>query len=125
MFHTRAAFSRVRVMGAGMAPDDTRDERLIVSETLGGYDRWSRSYDLEPSSLVSATSWILDCAPLNCADADVLELGCGTGRNAQRVIGEGARSYVGLDGSQGMLAMAMQRYNDPRISFGSVDLSAP
>ena len=108
-------------------PDDdgSRDERLVSDETLSGYDRWTASYDSEPNALVAATSWALDRAPLGCADADVLELGCGTGRNAQRVIGEGARSYTGLDGSQGMLEIAMRRYSDPRISFGAVDLLAP
>lgn len=109
-----------------MSKDDgSRVERLATDDTLSGYDRWAESYDSDPNPLVSATAWVLDRAPLACADAEVLELGCGTGRNAQRVIGEGARSYTGLDGSQGMLAVAMQRYCDPRISFGAVDLLAP
>ncbi|HEY5944442.1 MAG TPA: class I SAM-dependent methyltransferase [Kofleriaceae bacterium] len=105
--------------------DHKRDEQLASQDTLAGYDRWAASYDSEPTALVSATSWVLDRAPLGCADCDVLELGCGTGRNAQRVIGEGARSYTGLDGSQGMLSIAMQRYTDPRIGFAAVDLLAP
>jgi SAM-dependent methyltransferase len=100
-------------------------EQLGPADTLGGYDRWAASYDVEPNALVAATSWVLDRAPLGCADADVLELGCGTGRNARRAIDEGARSYVGLDGSLGMLAVAQQRYHDKRISFGQVDLLAP
>src|SRR2546428_114342 len=95
---------------------------LDFAETLDGYDRWAASYDVEPSALVSATAWVLDRAPLGCADADVLELGCGTGRHAQRVIEAGARSYTGLDGSPGMLAIATQRYPDNRINFGTVDL---
>src|SRR5689334_10829933 len=101
------------------------DERLTTQDTLSGYDRWAASYDTEPSSLVNATAWVLDRAPLGCADCDVLELGCGTGRNAQRVMAEGGRSYTGLDGSQGMLTVATQRYADPRISFAAVDLLAP
>jgi SAM-dependent methyltransferase len=105
--------------------DHLHDEHLATTATLHGYDRWSGSYDHEPNPLVAATSWVLDRAPLGCADADVLELGCGTARHARRVIGEGARSYVGLDGSAGMLQVAMQRHRDPRISFGQVDLLAP
>jgi SAM-dependent methyltransferase len=105
--------------------DQSRDEVLASQETLAGYDRWAASYDSEPNALISATAWVLDRAPLGCADCDVLELGCGTGRNAQRVIADGARSYTGLDGSRGMLSIAMQRYNDARISFAEVDLNAP
>jgi SAM-dependent methyltransferase len=101
------------------------DETLAYADTLTGYDRWAPSYDLEPNALVSATGWVLDRAPLGCADADVLELGCGTGRNARRAISEGARSYVGLDGSQGMLSIAAQRIADPRVTFGCVDLLGP
>ena len=100
-------------------------ELLASSDTLSGYDRWAPSYDVEPNALVAATSWVMDRTPLGCADADVVELGCGTGRHAHRVLGEGARSYLGIDGSQGMLAIAARRYYDPRISFGAVDLLAP
>jgi SAM-dependent methyltransferase len=101
------------------------EQLLPYNETLGGYDRWASSYDVEPNSIMAATSWVFDRAPLGCADCDVLELGCGTGRNARRVIGDGARSYFGLDGSPGMLAIAAQRAADPRISFGVADLLGP
>src|SRR5438067_10130271 len=101
-------------------------EQLGPAETLGGYDRWAAKYDLEPNAVVAATSWVLERAPLGCADADVLELGCGTGRHVRRAIDEGARSYTGLDGSIGMLTVAQQRYGaDPRVAFGHVDLLAP
>lgn len=106
------------------AEESPRDELLAATDTLGGYDRWSASYDVEPNPLIAATSWVLDRVPLGCADCDVLELGCGTGRNAARAIGEGARSYTGIDGSQGMLQVAMSRYADRRISFGLADLLA-
>jgi SAM-dependent methyltransferase len=101
------------------------DEILAPIDTLRGYDRWAPTYDHDPSSLVAATSWVLDRAPLGVADCDVLELGCGTGRHIPRVLGEGARSYLGLDGSHGMLTVAAQRYQDPRVSFGVTDLTAP
>jgi SAM-dependent methyltransferase len=75
--------------------------------------------------LIDATSWVLHAAPLGCADCEVVELGCGTGRNVARVIGEGARSYQGVDGSLGMLAVATHRYYDPRVTFVQADLLAP
>jgi SAM-dependent methyltransferase len=104
---------------------DEQEELLASHDTLAGYDRWASSYDAEPNAMMSATAWVLDRAPLGCADCDVLELGCGTGRNAQRAMAEGARSYTGLDGSQGMLSIAVQRFTDPRVSFAAVDLLAP
>ncbi|HUS32604.1 MAG TPA: class I SAM-dependent methyltransferase [Kofleriaceae bacterium] len=100
------------------------DELLAPIDTLRGYDRWAPTYDHDPNSVVAATSWVLDRAPLGVADADVLELGCGTGRNIPRILGEGARSYLGLDGSHGMLTIAAQRYQDPRVTFGVTDLTA-
>lgn len=105
--------------------DPVREEMLGAAETLVGYDRWAPTYDAAPNALVAATTWVLDRSPLGCSDADVLELGCGTGRNVSRVLAEGARCYVGLDGSRGMLDIAMRRFRDPRVSFGSVDLNAP
>ncbi len=105
--------------------DDVPRIQLAAADTLGGYDRWAPSYDLEPNALIAATAWVLERAPLGCSGVDVLDIGCGTGRAAQRVLAEGARSYTGLDGSQGMLSVAMQRHHDPRISFGLVDLLAP
>lgn len=102
--------------------DRPRDEFLAPTDTLRGYDRWAASYDNETNPLIAATSWVLDHSQLSCADCDVLELGCGTGRNVERVIGEGARSYTGVDGSHGMLSVATQRFRDPRVSFVAHDL---
>lgn len=98
---------------------------LEFGDTLHGYDRWASTYDLEPNPLIAATAWVLHSAPLGCADCDVLELGCGTGRNVVRVIGEGARSYTGVDGSAGMLTIAKNRFYDPRVTFQKADLLVP
>jgi len=98
---------------------------LGFGETLHGYDRWASTYDLEPNPLIAATAWVLQSAPLGCADCEVLELGCGTGRNVVRVIGEGARSYTGIDGSRGMLTIASNRFYDPRVTFLQADLLQP
>lgn len=106
-------------------PTTLSDEILAPLDTLRGYDRWAPTYDHDPNSLVAATSWVLDRAPLGVADCDVLELGCGTGRHIPRILGEGARSYLGLDGSHGMLQIGADRHRDPRVSFGVSDLTAP
>jgi SAM-dependent methyltransferase len=111
----------------GFERDNDLNQRLQLApnETLKGYDRWAQSYDHEDNPLITATSWVLDRMALGAADCDVLDLGCGTGRNAWRVLGEGARSYTGVDGSQGMLAIAAQQNRDPRVQFMHADLLSP
>ncbi len=108
-----------------MMREELQHVQLASAETLGGFDRWAPSYDIEPNAFLAATAWVLDRAPLGCGGVDVLELGCGTGRHALRAIQEGAASYTGLDGSDGMLSIARQHFRDPRIAFGQVDLLAP
>jgi SAM-dependent methyltransferase len=105
--------------------EQPREEFLAPSDTLAGYDRWSTSYDLGTNPLITASGWVFDHAPLGCADCEVVELGCGTGRHVSRVLGEGARSYVGVDGSYGMLNMASTNVSDSRVSFVAADLLAP
>ncbi len=90
---------------------------LDPDQTLEGYDRWAASYDALANPMVAATAWALDRTPLGCADEDVLELGCGTGRNVARVLAEGAHSYTGVDGSAGMLEAARRACPDPRARF--------
>lgn len=107
------------------APDLYRQELLAPTETLSGYDRWSRAYNADGSPIGEATSWVFDHATLACADCDVVELGCGTARNAARAIGEGARSYTGVDGSLGMLQLAGMQIRDPRVGLVHADLMQP
>src|SRR5262245_23581864 len=100
-------------------------ELLAPADTLAGYDRWAASYDADIDPLVEATGWVLERSPLGCADCDVVELGCGTGRNGLRALADGARCYLGVDGSFGMLDRAAARVRDHRSAFGHVDLLAP
>src|SRR5688500_1417055 len=95
---------------------------LAPEETLAGYDRWAGSYDAMANPMVAATELVLDRAPLACTGLDVIEFGCGTGRNVARVLREGARSYRGVDGSPGMLARARAEIADPRASFVDGDV---
>lgn len=95
---------------------------LDPSATLAGYDRWATTYDTDANPLVAATELVLDRAPLACAGAEVVELGCGTGRHVTRVLAAGARSYTGVDGSPGMLEVARQRTDDPRAHWLLADL---
>lgn len=110
---------------ATVMPDHYRHEILGPAETLSGYDRWARSYDGDGNPVLEAASWVLDRSNLVCGDCDVVELGCGTARNAARAVGEGACSYTGVDGSIGMLHLAAAQIRDPRVSFVHADLMQP
>jgi SAM-dependent methyltransferase len=94
-------------------------------ETLQKYDLWSSSYDRFDNPLVAMTEVALDQSDWEIAGRRVLELGCGTGRNAPRLLALGAARYLGLDGSKGMLAHARQRELDSRAEWIEADLCQP
>lgn len=98
--------------------------QLSHAETASGYDAWSETYDEAGNPMVAASEWALDRAPLDCAGLDVVELGCGTGRHLARVLAAGARSYLGVDPSRGMLERARARFVDPRARFLEGDATA-
>src|SRR5437899_290926 len=52
----------------------------------------------------------------------VVELGCGTGRNRDFFLAAGAREYLGIDDSEGMLARAKRRPADARARWLAADV---
>ncbi|MBF5043795.1 class I SAM-dependent methyltransferase [Aggregicoccus sp. 17bor-14] len=103
------------------------DPRIPVppAETLGAYDVWAQAYDGFDNPLIAMTEHALDAAPLRVEGRRVVELGCGTGRNARRILSLGASAYVGVDGSPGMLARAQERLTGPRVRWLQAELSSP
>ena len=80
--------------------------------TRGFFDAWSRVYDFPLVQL--ATYRPVHDAVLQALESEpparVLDIGCGTGRLAERLItARGVRSVVGCDFSAGMLAHAAER----------------
>jgi ubiquinone/menaquinone biosynthesis C-methylase UbiE len=100
-----------------------RSDVIAASETLRAYDQWAAHYDADDNPLVAATARCLRARPLDVAGARVIELGCGTGRNAPRLLEEGALGYTGVDGSAGMLAEARRRVNDARCQWVEAELA--
>jgi 2-polyprenyl-3-methyl-5-hydroxy-6-metoxy-1,4-benzoquinol methylase len=92
---------------------------------LAGYEAWAPTYDDMDNPLVAVAATVLDGHAAWLAGARVLELGCGTGRNAAACLAAGAARYVGLDASDNMLARARQRCaGAARASFHAADLAA-
>lgn len=80
-----------------------------MTSTSEAYDLWSSTYDFVDNPLVAQSEVALDELTALVHGASVLELGCGTGRLASRMLGAGASSYTGVDASQGMLERAAAR----------------
>lgn len=105
--------------------ESSRSPEPTPVATLPGYDLWSLHYDSFANPLVAMVEQALEAEPLAVAGRRVVELGCGTGRNAARVIDPGAASYIGVDGSAGMLSIARSQIRDPRVAWIRAELQAP
>jgi len=86
-----------------------------------GYARWARSYDHTPNPLLALERRVL--APMiSCVvGRRVLDLGCGTGRWLERLVGVGAHA-IGIDFSPEMLNEAARK-NGMRGRLVQADLS--
>ena len=93
------------------------------SETIAGYDLWAGSYDAIDNPLIAMVDRALELEPLEVAGKRVLELGCGTGRLAERFLQAGAANYTGVDGSAGMLGRAREHYQDAPAAWVEADLA--
>jgi len=72
--------------------------------TLDAYNRWSKAYPPIPHNpLMRAEQQAMYADWPDVSGKRVLDLGCGTGRYTQRLIGAGATAVVALDLSDGML----------------------
>jgi malonyl-CoA O-methyltransferase len=88
------------------------------------YDRWAESYDSAPNATRDLDAVALRAQPLALAGADVLEVGCGTGKNTGWLAME-ARSVLAMDFSRGMLSRARGRVRSERVQFVRADLRTP
>jgi SAM-dependent methyltransferase len=85
--------------------------RYTTSAALAEFDRWSRSYDRSIlQQLFFGPSHQLLLKHLTYGDARVLDVGCGTGRFAVRVLEQNPEAHVwGLDLSAKMMAQGLTR----------------
>ncbi len=95
-----------------------------LPEVARAYDRWAVSYDAERNATRDLDAAVMRRAPLAIAGRDVLELGCGTGKNTAW-LAERARAVVALDFSAGMLARARDRVAAAHVWFIRHDVREP
>jgi SAM-dependent methyltransferase len=94
-------------------------ERVSARE---GYDLWSETYDQTPNPVVAmdARHTLNLLAPQ--AGEQILDAGCGTGRNLLPMIAAGSQA-IGIDLSIGMLKVAKRRL--PKAPLAVADLQKP
>lgn len=80
------------------------------------YDRWASSYDLDKNTTRDLDATVVRRAPLDLSGRDVLELGCGTGKNTVW-LAEHARHVIALDFSLAMIARAHERLTTSNVKF--------
>jgi malonyl-CoA O-methyltransferase len=85
------------------------------------YDRWAAQYDDDRNTTRDLDAAVVRRAPLRLAGRDVLELGCGTGKNTVWLANE-ARQVHAFDFSDGMLAAARRRVQAPNVRFVQQDV---
>jgi ubiquinone/menaquinone biosynthesis C-methylase UbiE len=102
-----------------------RDDTLSNLEVVAtAYDRWAAQYDDDPNLTRDLDAEIVRRAPLRLAGSDVVELGCGTGKNTAWLASE-ARHVHALDVSRGMLARARRQVVAPNVTFTQHDVRVP
>lgn len=90
-------------------------------DVAAAYDRWAAIYDDNRNATRDLDTQIVRKAPLRLRGRDVLEIGCGTGKNTIWLASE-ARSVVAMDFSSGMIAVARQRVQSANVNFVEHDV---
>lgn len=84
-------------------------KKSVVLTVTDAYNLWSESYDTYDNPMLAMVVEAFERDPLLVRNCFVVELGCGTGRNVERIRTGGASGYIGLDQSHGMLEKAQRR----------------
>ena len=93
-------------------------------EVEAAYREWAESYDAVVNLTRDLDAVVLRAIGLGRTGRDIVELGCGTGKNTAW-LAEGARSLVAIDLSEEMLARARTRVSADNVRFVRHDLRTP
>ena len=85
-------------------------------EIAKAYDRWSATYDADKNTTRDLDAAVLRRTPLALDGKDVLELGCGTGKNTAYLASKAGKVFA-LDFSEGMIARAHERLTTSNVRF--------
>jgi len=88
------------------------------------YDSWSSTYDHDRNLTRDLDQITTRNAFTNQIFHNILELGCGTGKNTT-LLAEISDAVHGFDFSEGMIQQARQKLNANNVEFECTDLSKP
>jgi len=104
----------LRMAGAPVdTPSMTTTPRSTVAQA---YDRWATSYDADKNATRDLDALVMRRVALMLEGREVLELGCGTGKNTT-FLAEHAKKVIALDFSEGMIARAHERMTTQNVKF--------
>lgn len=95
------------------------------SEIAAAYNEWAETYDTNQNRTRDLAGEVLRQVDLDLAGRNVIEVGCGTGRNTEWLARSeaGSSNIVALDFSVAMLARARARVADRRVRFIQHDVT--
>lgn len=88
------------------------------------YNAWSESYDTNENKTRDLDQKATQETLSRYDFQQVLELGCGTGKNSLWLL-EKAAKLIAVDFSEGMLSKAKEKINTARITFLQADITRP
>ncbi|MEE9295921.1 MAG: class I SAM-dependent methyltransferase [Phycisphaerae bacterium] len=97
---------------------------IDVLPTREGYDQWSAVYDDEDNPLVALEEPHVERLLGNVHGLQIVDIGCGTGRHAAKLVHFGAQ-VTALDFSDGMMSKARCKPGAERIRFVVQNLERP
>lgn len=92
-----------------------------IVPTQIGYDTWAEFYDDENNPLIAIEAQLVRQLLGEVAGLKIADVGCGTGRHAIELAGEGAR-VTAVDFSSGMLAKAQKKPGADAVEWIQHDL---
>lgn len=97
-------------------------DAALPQSVADAYDRWAATYDSDRNPTRDLDADVLRREGPQVASLDVLEIGCGTGKNTAWLAGR-ARSVIALDFSPGMLARAREQIRADNVRFIQHDVT--
>ena len=97
------------------------EDAALNRNVADAYDRWAATYDADRNPTRDLDADVVRRMGPEVA-LDVLEIGCGTGKNTAWLTGR-ARSVIALDFSPGMLARAREQIRSDNVRFIQHDVT--